>query len=375
MENDFIKVAEDALKKAENIKQRILAPDKQNGEEGVPVVFPLENFEERIENLHELARIDKAKAVNRLRVRLQTGGKHKKILRRRLLLRVAGVAAAIMIACVCVRLLHTTRSVPAEPMAVIKPGKIIVPTLLHEQNRQVVAVRPLASPKADNTYVVAKGLRKDSPEKDVMYEKVVIPVGYTYTVALTDGTTVILNAGSELRFPSRFPDTLREVELKGEAYFKVAKSRVPFVVKAGNTRVKVYGTQFNFLYSPSLGIAEAVLVEGEIGMRVGQEEKRIRPNQRIFCTANATLAIEDVDPADYIAWMGDSFKYNGAPLGRIVHDISRWYGIRIELAPELENETYSMAFDKSFSEYRAMQVLRIIIKKEIKKEGGTYYIK
>ena len=75
-----------------------------------------------------------------------------------------------------------------------------------------------------------------------------------------------MNAGSELRFPNEFRDSLREVEFSGEAYFEVKKSGKPFVVKAGNTRVRVYGTRFNLFYCEKLALSEAALVEGSIGM-------------------------------------------------------------------------------------------------------------
>ena len=49
-----------------------------------------------------------------------------------------------------------------------------------------------------------------------------------------------------------------------EAYFEVKKSGKPFVVKAGNTRVRVYGTRFNLFYCEKLALSEAVLVEGAL---------------------------------------------------------------------------------------------------------------
>ena len=55
----------------------------------------------------------------------------------------------------------------------------------------------------------------------------------TTSVVLPDSTVVYLNSESSLRYPSVFEDDIRNVELKGEAYFAVAKDlKKKFVVSA-----------------------------------------------------------------------------------------------------------------------------------------------
>src|SRR5690606_36567413 len=49
----------------------------------------------------------------------------------------------------------------------------------------------------------------------------IVPIGKQYQLTLPDGTEVWLNCESSIRFPSRFPDDERLVELQGEAYFEV----------------------------------------------------------------------------------------------------------------------------------------------------------
>lgn len=53
--------------------------------------------------------------------------------------------------------------------------------------------------------------------------QITVPYGGEYKIVLSDGTKVMLNAGSSLRFPKRFTKAPREVQLFGEAYFNVAK--------------------------------------------------------------------------------------------------------------------------------------------------------
>lgn len=73
-----------------------------------------------------------------------------------------------------------------------------------------------------------------------------VPRGGEYRMVLADGTRVMLNAETRLRFPEAFGDGERRVFLEGEAYFEVAKERErPFWVDFREGTVRVLGTQFN----------------------------------------------------------------------------------------------------------------------------------
>lgn len=370
-----VETTEKAIEKSDACKDQLLSSDTDGAEKQRNAAFLADHLEEELERLHRVARLNREQAANRLRERLEQTERLRKS-SRRLWIGIS-VAAASVIAFIGYSVLWTHQSSREPVLPLVEVGEITVPTILHERNQTVVALQPLDLKDADHTYVAAaKGTLKEAQGKDtISYEKVVIPAGYTYKVQLADGSTVQLNAGSELRYPSRFNDTIRLVELTGEAYFQVAKSKVPFVVKAGAAQVKVYGTAFNLFYSETLGLSEAVLVEGKIGMSVKGKEVRILPNQRVYHTAEESLQVEEVDPADYIGWMDNSFKYNGAELSRIVFDIGQWYGVKIDVSPELAKETFSLRFDKSSTVDWVVEALGMIVGKNVKKEGGVYYIK
>jgi transmembrane sensor len=70
-------------------------------------------------------------------------------------------------------------------------------------------------------------------------------IGAVDTVALNDGSKIILNSDSQVRVDLR--ESERRVALnKGEVFFDVAKDPTrPFVVRAGDKRVIAVGTQFS----------------------------------------------------------------------------------------------------------------------------------
>src|SRR5699024_2163557 len=88
--------------------------------------------------------------------------------------------------------------------------------------------------------------RTDLQSEEIIYNKVIVPRSGEYFVTLCDGSKVWLNADTEFEFPVNFSETIREVRLKGEAYFQVAKDcQKPFIVKSGEYQLQVYGTEFN----------------------------------------------------------------------------------------------------------------------------------
>src|SRR5690606_16810923 len=61
-----------------------------------------------------------------------------------------------------------------------------------------------------------------------------------YQAILPDGSKVLLNAESSLRYPTAFTGNQHKVEFKGEAYFEVAhNAEQPFIVETASQQVKV----------------------------------------------------------------------------------------------------------------------------------------
>lgn len=377
-ENDIekkdLEMAEEAIKQSENIKEGLAF--REVGEIGGKM--PSGKVEEMVESVHKASKIDKKESVERMLTEIKRRGRKKRMVR---VWWSAGgsVAAAILVFFTLTQWFPWGEKPEEKKIPTIALTEIKVPTLITMENdHDILSLETLDLKDAKVGYIVKESGQSEEiidAEKPIRYNRVVIPAGFTYKVKLADSSVVTLNAGSELRFPNEFRDSLREVEFSGEAYFEVKKSGKPFVVKAGNTRVRVYGTRFNLFYCEKLALSEAVLVEGSIGMTANGKETKITPNQRVFYSMkDSVVRAKNVDPADYIGWLGNSFKYNGARLDKIVFDIAQWYGVEIQLAPGLEKQTFSLEFDKSSTVEWVVRALGLIIDKPIKIEGGVYYI-
>ena len=206
------------------------------------------------------------------------------------------------------------------------------------------------------------------------YNKLIVPRKYTYTLKFSDGTEVILNAGSILRYPVDFAGDKREVELVGEAFFKVAKSDKPFLVRMGENNITVYGTQFN-VYSRENHDLEIVLVEGSIGFKAGnQKEIKIRPSQMVVRQfENGEIRVKEVNPKDYIMWVENMFVFKGQTLGRIMSELSIWYRVQIKVRPDQENTKLTLITNKDNSLDEVFKFITEITGVEIIKIGNMEY--
>ena len=113
---------------------------------------------------------------------------------------------------------------------------------LEQQQKRVVEEENGTRIDLQQQQVVYENAISDEYE-ELVYNELVIPRGGEYSLTLSDGTVVYMNADSKLRFPVKFDRNLRMVELEGEAYFKVQRNeKVPFIVKTSQISVQVLVT-------------------------------------------------------------------------------------------------------------------------------------
>lgn len=165
--------------------------------------------------------------------------------------------------------------------------------------------------------------------------------GETYKVILPDGTLIWLNASSSIKYPASFEGIKqRVVELKGEAYFEVAKDKShPFVVKSEGQEIEVLGTHFNVRAYPKEPLRTA-LAEGAVKVSTAFGEKLIAPGQQTVVTDNA-IAVEAADLDETLAWKDGFFKFNSESIENIMTVISRWYAIDVVYQDRPKNNSFT----------------------------------
>lgn len=165
--------------------------------------------------------------------------------------------------------------------------------------------------------------------------RMVVPRGGEYLLELDDGTKVWLNSASEIIYPTRFSGSERVVQVKGEAYFDVAKrDSSAFIVRLGKLDVKVYGTQFN-VNTHDDKIIETVLVEGNVSVLTAKKEIQLLPNQKaVYDIENGSVSLETVDVTPYVAWKDGNFVFKNQNMEEIMTKLSLWYDVDVFYANE-----------------------------------------
>ena len=171
------------------------------------------------------------------------------------------------------------------------------------------------------------------------------PRGGTYDLTLSDGTVVVLNAESSLKFPQTFNGNNRSVELTGEAYFQVAKNKsMPFIVKSGAQTITVLGTHFN-VNAYNATKPSTVLEEGSVRVQNGDEEVMLVPGQQAD-SKGSQLTVVQADMDAVLAWKQGYFRFNDESIPEIMLKISRWYDVEVKYDGEITNEVFTGAISR-----------------------------
>ncbi len=185
-------------------------------------------------------------------------------------------------------------------------------------------------------------------EKAVEIHSLNVPRGGEYKLTLSDGTSIWLNSETTLKFPSKFSGHHREVELTGEAYFVVAHNeQMPFVVKTGEIKVEVLGTEFNVKsYENELGISTS-LMNGKVKVTSGDvhdDRYVLQPGQQaVYNKEKQNIEVSETDVFAAAAWRNGRFVLRRESLANIMNVISRWYDVNVTYAdPELQSLLFNV---------------------------------
>jgi len=183
-----------------------------------------------------------------------------------------------------------------------------------------------------NTLIYKK---KGSTRTTVAYNELTVPNGKKFELILSDGSHVILNSGSKLRYPVVFLEGKpRNVFLDGEAYFSVEKDESRrFIVETDNMTTEVYGTIFNVSSYSDESNTSTVLVEGSVGVygtkgKENSEPTHIVPSQRAVMKQGA-ISIDEVDVSKHIAWTEGRLLFVDDPFETIIKELERHFDVKI----------------------------------------------
>ncbi|MEN7547729.1 FecR domain-containing protein [Rapidithrix thailandica] len=219
---------------------------------------------------------------------------------------------------------------------------------------QLVAVLLILLMAGLGYYTLKEGFPEAREERKVMVQ-FSTQVGEKKRLTLSDGSKVVLNAGSTLKFYQHFSDSLREVQLEGEAFFEVAKDPCrPFIVKANAVFTKVLGTRFNVSAYPEEDKIRVALAEGKVQVNLTDSQTLgLNPGHMATYskTANAMFR-SDFDYKEMLGWKDGILYFKDASFEEIVEKIEKWYAVKVHYnKAQPAKWKYNGEFDNKSLEY------------------------
>ena len=191
------------------------------------------------------------------------------------------------------------------------------------------------------------------------YNTIQTPIGGKFQLTLADGSKVWLNSASSLRFPVYFSGDNRAVELKGEAYFEVAKSQnKKFTVRSGNQTVEVLGTHFNINAYSDEPVITTTLIEGAIRVVELNTQKFqiLKPGEQ--SKVDNGIHIQRKDAQADIAWKDGYFYFENSSIETVMRQLGRWYGITARYESNLPQHHFEGAISTNLTLLEVLEILQ-----------------
>ncbi|MGY2253434.1 FecR family protein [Pseudomonas reactans] len=150
--------------------------------------------------------------------------------------------------------------------------------------------------------------------------------GQQQDITLADGSQLHLDSDSAVDI-TLTSDERRVNLLRGRVFLDVSHDGRPFVVRAGNTRVKVLGTAF----SVSHGSAEdeVTLLRGRVEVMAGGRHQPLQPDEQLKVISGQIQAPLAVDADRLLAWRDGQLRVRNAPLREVLDELMRYQGGRV----------------------------------------------
>ena len=156
---------------------------------------------------------------------------------------------------------------------------------------------------------------------------------------LKDGTEVIVNRHSSLRYSKTFDEEDRKVYLSGEAWFDVVRdTTLPFVIDAGAALVEVLGTSFNVNAYKDNPAVEITVESGLVAMSAKEDQKDLivmmAGSGGSYDKDQKELKLIPTSDPNSISWKTRELFFDASTLREVAALVNRVYGVNIVIMNE-----------------------------------------
>lgn len=196
------------------------------------------------------------------------------------------------------------------------------------------------------------------------------------TFTLPDGSTVVLNENTTLRYPENFE--AREVRLTGEAFFEVVKQEgATFTIFSEGAQTTVLGTSFNVRAYPDEPEVTVSVATGKVEVAsVDREGEKVLLMPGTSGQYDKMLEkVREAPVSNAMAWKENRLQFDNQPLGQVASAIERYFGKKVVLANDQLSECRFMGVFPDPKLPELLDAIAFTMELEIVEENGQIVIR
>jgi len=206
------------------------------------------------------------------------------------------------------------------------------------------------------------------------------PYAAIKAVQLPDGSEVVLNANSTIRYRKEFTRNGREIWLTGEAFFTIqhisnGNNVQHCVVHAGTTNIEVLGTAFNV---KSINTNTAVMLrQGRVQFSAPASHVQTIMHPNDYCQYNAAqgkMTTRVTNPLLYTSWMEHQYQFEKTPASEVCETLKEYFGYDFIIQkPGVASQPISGTLELQNEEVM-LKVLSTLLNASVTKKGNSVVI-
>lgn len=173
---------------------------------------------------------------------------------------------------------------------------------------------------------------------------------------LPDGSEVIINSGSSIRFKASDWEESRYLELEGEAFFKVKRGS-DFQVKTREGMVQVLGTSFNVRSRDKL--LEVICYTGKVAVITDRIDEELVPGMHLTIR-NGEIMDLLVNSQDTVpSWVNGVIRLENTEFREVLAELKRTFNLEITYEETLAIDT--VRYTGAFPNRNAEAALKLVL--------------
>ena len=183
---------------------------------------------------------------------------------------------------------------------------------------------------------------------------------------LADGSQIVMNGDSRVKYKANLPGTERNIYLEGEAFFDVARNeQKPFVINMDGANVKVLGTSFNVKAYPEDETMETSVLTGKVAftptkgiLKKEKESILLIPGKKgVINQKKNRIDKLDVENQLDIDWMKKKLNFSNTALADLTKSLYRMYGMKFKFT---DNSLRDLKITASFENEKLEEIMKIL---------------